>query len=249
MGLFDKDLELLQMFNDGVERGKDKTAIIYQKANGDREEFSYNKIKEETNDILKRLKEAGLKKGDRIGVVSSLRPYWYSVIYACLLGEYIMVCIDPGVPSSQQQKMMLETDIRALFTTLKVNHLPKELDEHIPVYFIDEGFPLLSKKDKVDFLLSDSQSLKEGTFFVLFSSGTTGENRKAVLLRKESITRPIDYCTKPDCGVYKNVAPYGQNKRELILFPPYHIAGLLCATYDFYCNTICITCCIYFHNN
>lgn len=237
MGLFDNDLELLQMFVDGARRGKDKTAIIFQRANGQRDEFSYNQIEDEAKKLLKKMKDAGLKKGDRVGVVSSLRPYWYSLYYACLLGEFIMVCIDPGVPASQQQKMMVETDIRALFTSIKVVHVPKELDEHIPVYAIEEGFPLLSKRSKVDFLLSDAQPMKEGTFFVLFSSGTTGENRKAVLLRKETITKAIDYATKPDCGVYKNISPYGINERELILFPPYHIAGLLETSYCFYCNT------------
>ena len=231
-----KDLDILSMFNEAIERGKDKTAIIYQHGNGQREEFSYNQIADEAKALLKKMREAGLKKGDRVGIVSSLRPYWYSLYYACLLGDFIMVCIDPGVPFTQQQKMMLETDIRALFTTVKVNRLPQELDKYIPIYSIEKGFPLLSKTDKVSFLLKDAEPLQEGTFFVLFSSGTTGENRKAVLLRKETISKGIEYGRSPNSGVYKNIPAYLVNQKELLLFPPYHIAGLLVTTYDFYCN-------------
>ena len=232
-----KDLDILSMFNEAVERGKDKTAIIYQHANGVRENIYFNEIDEEAKKLLKKMKKAGLNKGDRIGIVSSLRPYWYSLYYACLMGEYIMVCIDPGVPYHQQQKMLLETDVRALFTTLKVSHLPIELDKNIPVYSIEKDFPLLSETDKVNILLKEPDAMPDKTFFILFSSGTTGENRKAVLLPQDSITKSIEYGRSSDCGVYKDMTPYNVSERELMLFPPYHIAGLLTTSYDFYCNT------------
>ena len=68
-------------------------------------------------------------------------------------------------------------------------------------------------------------------------STTTSENRKAVLLRHSTVTLGIEYGMSTDAGVYKNTSAYSIRERDLMLFPPYHIAGLLCATYDFYCNT------------
>ena len=49
------DLDLLSMFEQGIERGKDKTAIIYQRANGVRENISFNEIDEEAKKLLKKM--------------------------------------------------------------------------------------------------------------------------------------------------------------------------------------------------
>ena len=73
---------------------------------------------------------------------------------------------------------------------------------------------------------------------MLFSSGTTGARRKGELLPQSSIADAIEWHTADDCGIYKNEPPYNYNKeRELMLFPPYHVAGLLCTTFGLYCNT------------
>ena len=237
MKLNKTNLFMPDMYKEGIERGQNKTFVIYQRANGDREEFSYNQILKESDKLIEKLKKAGLKKGDRVGVIASLRPMWYALSYACLRADFIMVCIDPGVPLNQMQKMLLETEVKAVFTTLNKVHLPDEYDEHIPVYSIDVDFPLQSKCSKVSILLAESKPMPKETFYVLFSSGTTGENRKAVLLKHSTVTLAIEYGMSNDAGIYKNKPSYRISERDLMLFPPYHIAGLLCATYDIYCNT------------
>ncbi len=225
------------MYKDGIERGKDKTFIIYQKFDGRRIEYSYNDILRESDRLIGIMEKAGLKKGDRIGVVCALRPLWFSLTYACLRAGYIMVCIDPGIPSAQVKDLMLQTDVRMVFTSLNNIHLPDELDGNIPVYSIEDGFPLINRCNKVSKLLDESKKLPEDTFFILFSSGTTSENRKAVLLRHSTVTTGIEYGMSTDAGIYKNTSAYTPRERDLMLFPPYHIAGLLCLTYDIYCNT------------
>ena len=232
-----ENLNLLQMYEQAIASGKDKTFSIYQRVNGTRESYTYQDVQTETNKLIEKLEKAGLKKGDRIGVISSLRPMWYALHYACLKKEYIMVCIDPGVPATQMQNMLLQTEVRAVFTTLRTIHLPGELDKHIPVYSIDKGFPLLSKCEKVDFLLGDCKKLPDETFYILFSSGTTSENRKAVLLKQTSVTKPMGYALRTDTGVYKNKPCYTHNDMALMMFPPYHIAGLLCISWNFYEHT------------
>ena len=74
--------------------------------------------------------------------------------------------------------------------------------------------------------------MPEDTFYVLFSSGTTNENRKAVLLPHSSVTKAIEYCEDIQIG-----KDYANSKVDLMLFPPYHIAGLLCLGYDICYNT------------
>lgn len=232
-----KKLWMPDMYADGIARGGDSTFAIYQHADGTRQNISYNMIAEESDKLLIKMQEAGLRKGDRVAVISSLRPYWYSLSYTCLRAGYIMVCIDPGVPTQQVRNMLLETETKAVFTTLGRVHLPEELDGRIPVYSIEEDFPLISECSRVDALLDSCSELPEGTFYILFSSGTTGERRKAVLLPHTTVTGGIEYGMSHDAGIYKNKAAYTVRERDLMLFPPYHIAGLLCATYDIYCNT------------
>ena len=232
-----KKLWMPDMYADGIKRGGAKTFAIYQCADGKRQNISYNEIADQADRLLENMQEAGLVKGDRVAVISSLKPWWYSLCYACLKGGYIMVCIDPGIPAKQTQGMILETGCRAVFTTLKTVKLPTELEGRIPVYSIEKEFPSLNGTDKVDVLLPAPDAMPEDTFFVLFSSGTTGERRKAVLLKHETVTIGIEYGMSRDAGVYRNKSAYTPRDRDLMLFPPYHIAGLLCATYDIYCNT------------
>ena len=238
MDLNFENLYMPDMYKQAIARGKDSSFAIYQRIDGSRLEYSYNYISDQANALLEKMKQSGLKKGDRVGVISSLRPWWFALHYACLLGDYIMVCIDPGVPALQLQHMLLETEVRSVFTTLKSIHLPKELDEHIPVYAIEEDFPLISKRSNIDsILLGECNKLPEDTFYILFSSGTTSENRKAVLLKHSTVTLGIEYGMSKDANIYKDTSAYTIREKDLMLFPPYHIAGLLCATYDFYCET------------
>ena len=232
-----KELDMKSMYAEGIARGGDNTFAIYRRADGSEEDISYNEINSQSEIALTIMQNAGLKKGDRVAVIATLRPFWYSLTYACLKGGYIMVCIDPGVPTAQIQQMLLETETRIVFTTLPHVHLPKELDGHIGVYAIDRGFYHIDGPDKADVLLPDPSPVAEGTFFILFSSGTTGEKRKGVLLRSTTITEAITYNMSTDSGVYKDETNYSVHDRDLMLFPPYHIAGLLCATFDIYCNT------------
>ena len=225
------------MYADGIARGGDKTFAVYQHADGTRQEVSYHEIGAEADRLKAVLSDAGLKKGDRIAVISAMRPWWYSLVYACLQNEYIMVCIDPGIPMQHITKMMRDTEVRAVFTTLPSVVLPEEVDGYIPVYSIAPGFPLMSECSKVDILLNSCSPLPEDTFFILFSSGTTGENRKGVLLPHTTITMGIEYGMSTDAGIYKSTSAYTPRDCDLMLFPPYHVAGLLCATYDIYCNT------------
>ena len=232
-----KTLHMPDMFQQGLERGGEKTFAIYQHADGSREEVSYAEIQEASDRLVEKLASFGLQKGDRVAVIASLRPWWYSLKYACLRCGYIMVCIDPGVSASQIQGMLRQTETRAVFTTQHAVKLPDELEGRIPVCAIERDFPSLNGVEKIDILLDSCSPLPEDTFYILFSSGTTGENRKGVLLRHRTVTEAIEYGMSTDAGIYKNEPAYTPRKRDLMLFPPYHIAGLLCSTYDLYCNT------------
>ena len=69
---------------DGIRRGGDKTFAIYRHADGSTENVSYNEIKAEAEALMEKLKASGLKKGDRLGVITTMRPWWYSILYAAL---------------------------------------------------------------------------------------------------------------------------------------------------------------------
>ena len=236
--LFGKKLWLPTMLDDGLRRGGDRTFIIYQHADGTREEVTYDTIRAAGERLAQRLEQAGLRKGDRLGIVSALRPYWYALFYAATLGGYKMVCIDPGLPVEQIHSMLRQTEIRALFTSLPNLKLPANFEGRIPLYDVAPMFPLREgSAERVDRLLGPASPMDDKGFFVLFSSGTTGERRKGVLLPHSSVADAIEWHTATDGDIYRDQPAYSIHERDLMLFPPYHIAGLLCATYDLYCNT------------
>ena len=235
--LYGKPLNVPDMLADGFARGGDKVFALFQRADGTREEYTYRTLEEEAKALLQRLQAAGLQPGDRLGVVSTLRPWWYSLYYAAILGGFRMVCIDPAVPVEQIHTMLRQTEVRAVFTSLPRFQLPAIFEHSIPLYSVSAGFPLMGGSETVDPLLSSASPLPDDTFFILFSSGTTGERRKGVLLRHSTVADAIGRNMSPACGVYKNKPAYSIRNRDLMLFPPFHIAGLLCATFDLYNNT------------
>lgn len=222
---------------DGIARGGDKTFAIYRRADGSTEYVSYNEIKAEGEALMEKLRASGLKKGDRLGVITTMRPWWYSILYAALFGEYVLVTIDPGIPVKQTESMLRQTQVRTVFTMRPAEKLPASLEGHIPVYAVEKGFPIKNGVEKVDSLLPEAERLPEDCFFILFSSGTTGEKRKAAMLTPENVVGILPYATSTSCGVFRNQAAYNVHKRDMSVFPPYHIAGLLVAFYDIYGNT------------
>lgn len=238
MELFkNRKLYMPDMLEDGMRRGGEKAFALYQRADGSIMEISYAALYIESKNLLRKLQESGLQKGDRIGVIATMRPWWYSLLYAALKGNYRLVCMDPGLSAKQLRGMMRETEVRAVFTTLPYVDLPAKLEGRIPVYEIAPSFPLQNGCEKVDGLLASASPMPEETFFVLFSSGTTGERRKCVLLPHSTVTKAIEWGMTPNIGIYRKTAAYTVRKRDLMLFPTYHIAGLLCAVFDIYCNT------------
>lgn len=217
------------MVLEGLQRGKDKTFAVYRRNDGTIEKVSYKSILDQGDFLYCLLKSMGLKKGDRIASITSLCPYWFSLLYAALKGEFILTCIDPKIPLSQIKEMIEDTSSKLALTNVKNLHLD------IPAFLLEEGFPQLNDIKFIND--ADSEEMPEDTFFILFSSGTTNERRKGVLLSHKTITLGIEYGMAKDSGVYKNTSAYTPRECDLMLFPPYHIAGLLCAVYDLYCNT------------
>ncbi len=209
------------MLEEGLRRGGQKTFIISQRPDGSREELSFDTVRTAGERLALRLERAGLRKGDRLGVVSALHPYWYALYYAAAIGGYPMVCIDPDLPVQQIHSMLRQTAVRAVFTTLPTLRLPAIFEGRIPLYDITTLFPLRQgSTDTVDRLLGPAPSLPEEVFAVLFASNTTGEALRGVLL--------------PSSSVAEAAERHGAAGRErgLLLLPPWHMEGLLCAGVD-----------------
>ena len=235
--LFWKKLHLPTIVEEGFETGGEETFAIYQRGDGSREEYSYANLRAEGIALQERLGAMGVKKGDRIAIITALKPWWYSIYLAAIRAGYIMVCIDPGAPLPQIQSMIRETESRCVLVGTDNFRLPRFLEGRIPVLEIAPGFPVKGECERVDVLLESATPMAEEGTFIIFSSGTTGERRKGVLLPGSSIADALEWNGSTDSGVYKNIPAYTMHKRDLMLFPPYHIAGLMASTLDLYANT------------
>lgn len=227
-----ENCKLARELRAGFERGGARRFAIYLRANGSVEELSFERVYEEAQLLREKLKAAGLKRGDRAAVISLLRPYWFSLFYACVAEGFIMTCIDPGIPAEQVRDMLSEAHVRAVFSGVGQRELPDELDGKIPVYAIDAGFELIAGPEKIDASLPPADKMAEESCFILYSSGTTGEKRKGVLHSVDMLPLAKEYGVSTTAGVYKDTVPFPPCERDLMLFPPYHIAGMLCAYYD-----------------
>jgi len=227
---------LTEQVAEGLIRGGDKSFAIWVRADGSKREYSFAEILREGELLREKIRSAGLKKGDRVAIISTLRPFWYSIYYASLRDGYIMTCIDPGIPEKQVCEMLSDCQVRAVFSGCGMKKLPEELEGKIPLYTIDEGFALLKGPEKLDASLPAAEKMDEEGCFILFSSGTTGEKRKGVLHSRGMLPLALEFGTSTKARVYKDTVPFPPCERDLMLFPPYHIAGMLCAYYDLISN-------------
>ena len=178
----------------------DKTALLWLSQNGDKREFTFTQMKNETAKFANVLKSLGLSKGDRVFTLSTRLPELYIAAIG-ILKNLCVVCplFSQFGPEPILQRMQ-RGDARALVTTKmlfekKVRPLLDRLPDLKYIFIID------SQEDLDDQVLSLPRLLEnasgefeipptdpEDMSILHFTSGTTGMPKGAVHVHKAIYT-------------------------------------------------------------
>ena len=127
-----------------------REAFRYMRDDGTHVSTSFEEVYEGIIFITEALKESGIKKGDRVALISPLSPS--AVLAGISLGYsgVIVVLIDPTLPKEEINRLLTESDVRGAFATNKMyEQLDSDIVCQIPVFcikFIKEKVQQLWRK-------------------------------------------------------------------------------------------------------
>lgn len=197
---------LAQMFLNTVAEHGSKTALM-TKVGGQYQGFSYQEFGERVKNFALGLASLGIKKGDRIALLSENRPEWAISDLAILSLGMINVPIYPSLIPKQIEYILNDSEAKVIITsksdqTKKITEIMKDLP--VLKYLIYMDSPASLSKNMLSFAeVSEKgqQFEKENSNFyassvashkaddpcgIIYTSGTTG-NPKGVVLTHNNI--------------------------------------------------------------
>jgi long-chain acyl-CoA synthetase len=188
-------------------------------------EISYSRLGEMAGRLATALNELGVEKGDRIALISVPRAAWATAFFAILRCGAIVVPLDPELQPGEIERILVEADVKAAIVSgLKVDDLQDIRANSLPdIHIISMDRP---KSDDVLFLdqlllgksvLPEAEISSEDMAVLMYTSGTTGNAKGAMLLHRNIASNALSALKITDISETDNF---------LTIVPWYHIYGL-----------------------
>jgi len=175
---------LNQLFFDAADRFKKPDALQYKK-DGTYRPISHAEIIERVRHLARGLSSLGVRRGDRVAILSENRPEWAIADFACLTAGMTDVPIYPTIPAEQIAYILKDSGAAAIFVS---NQVQAEKIRQI------RG-QLSALKAVIAF--DDIPGLANMSIGELEKRGRQGENRETIATyREDALTvRPDDVAT------------------------------------------------------
>ncbi|MFN8276158.1 MAG: long-chain fatty acid--CoA ligase [Chitinophagales bacterium] len=199
-----------------------------RKENGQWVKFSTSQMLEQANKVSLALMQSGIKKNDKIAIVSTSRPEWNSVDIGVLQTGAINVPIYPTISEEEYKFIFNDAGIQIAFVGdaqlfAKINSIRTFVPTLREIYSFDT---VPGCKHISEFLAlgdgGDSAALEaikagikpEDLATIIYTSGTTG-NPKGVMLSHQNVVSNVK--------AVKPILPVNPTKRVLSFLPLCHI--------------------------
>jgi len=206
---------IIDIFRSGVCHNDKPNALMF-KRNGLYESIPSKEFHNMVMQTAAGLTELGIRKGDRIGILSENRPEWTVADLGILANGAVNVPIYPSLPSGQIEYLAQHAGIRLIFVSTlaqleKIRQIRKALPslekivllDEVPVTspdviklcnLIDLGRVLLQRNPLLYEEISERVE-PEDLASIIYTSGTTGIP-KGVMLSHANIVSNVLFCAK-----------------------------------------------------
>ena len=225
MHIFEKPDNLVELIENSVEKYPDNKMFGTKNKDGEYEWITYREIGKRIDNLRGGLRQAGIEKGDAVGIIASNRTEWAITAFATfgLGGRYIpmyekeLVKIWKHIINDGGIKLLLVAT-REIYDQIEA--MRDELPSLEKVYLIDgEGENTMSGLEKMgaDSPVASIRPKPEDIAVLIYTSGTTG-NPKGVLLSHGNFTSNV-------LAGYKVFPELNEKDRGLSILPWAHSFG------------------------
>lgn len=185
--------------------------------------LTYRQVSNDVTAIASFLVQAGIRKTDRIAIISENRPEWCSAYLATLRAGGISVPIDAQLSSTEVQNLLLAADVSAVFhsstTAGQLSAFLRAESTGPPVMFIDFDSPGFDAIQHSASAASFPVCSPEDTASIIYTSGTTG-NPKGVMLSHKN------FCADADAAIQAGIVSHEDT--VLAILPLHHTYAFMC---------------------
>src|SRR6478672_12355036 len=196
---------LNQLFFEAVSKYNRPDALQYKK-DGVYKPISHTEVAERVRQAARGLASLGVRRGDRVAILSENRPEWAIADYACLTAGLTDVPIYPTLPAEQIAYILKDSGAVAIFVSNgaqaeKIREIRSQLPSLKTVIGFEEipGLTNISiakleqmgipgeNKDSIAVYREDALKVRpDDLATIIYTSGTTGEP-KGVMLTHDNI--------------------------------------------------------------
>lgn len=218
-------MSLYRHLQSHVETQPDKTAI-----ESDSGELSYQQLKVLTDLCVEYFWSVGLKAGDRVAILALNHPDWFVALFAAAKSGVVLVPMNWRlsvdelayvIADSEPQLLFHDQEFAATAVELKAQLATTKHKDIALAAFGNDNFPLVRSgvmpEPSNEELTAEEQNSESEALLLVYTSGTTGRPKGAVLSEKALL------CS---ANMSRHMLELVADDRILNVLPLFHVGGL-----------------------
>ena len=203
---------LVELFFDAVDRHGDHVAFQRMVTETTLSDITYRDALHVVKQVAAALADRGIRRGDRVAILSENRPEWALADYGCLCAGVLDVPVYATLTASQVAYLLEDSAARLVFAStdeqmekalaaaaeagraveVVVFDAPRSLPEGVTSWesFLDAGRARAEVWSDEDFKASATQAQPDDIATLLYTSGTTGDP-KGVMLTHDNVASNV----------------------------------------------------------
>ena len=142
--------------------------------------YTYKQVGEKVAEVQELLRSAGLKKGDKVVLLSSNMPNWGVCYFAITTGGYTVVPVLPDFTSADLDRIVEHSEAKAMCVSDKLfTKISKDVSSKMNIIIRTKNLSVLSQNVEAEGELSIPQP--EDLAAIIYTSGTTSQPKGVML--------------------------------------------------------------------
>ena len=167
---------LYEILNNSVKNFSERIAFSLWRGGS----YTFKQVGEKVAEVQELLRSAGLKKGDKVVLLSSNMPNWGVCYFAITSGGYTVVPVLPDFTSADLDRIVEHSEAKAMCVSDKLfTKISKEVSSKLNIIIRTKNLSILSQNVKEEGELSVPQP--EDLAAIIYTSGTTSQPKGVML--------------------------------------------------------------------